>query len=277
MRAFWGVLIALALGAPAQAQQNADPYSIGVTFFSPHSCPIFVNSVAAGSPAERAGIRAGDRLLAVDGTPVSEGSRAAELLRSDRPTPVALTLLRDGREIQVVSGRERRSSFQTIKPGQKAVSGFVVPADTTQAEVDRMLAFDGARHIGGVFPTHYPASPDVFYAGFEPFILRDPAQVMVGGIEEGPASKAGVHWGDVLISVNGVPVAGKTAAELEQMFAATQRAMMRLQIDRLGATKTFDFGLEKAGEIARQNGKRIVDGHPVPIWAAAGDVHCFLK
>ena len=63
-----------------------------------------------------------------------------------------------------------------------------------------MLAFDDRRSVARVFPTHYPSNPGLFDAGFEIFGLRDPTQVMVGGIEEGPASKAGLHWGDVLIS-----------------------------------------------------------------------------
>lgn len=89
-----------------------------------------------------------------------------------------------------------------------------------------MLAFDGRRLVARVFPTHYPASPEVFYAGLELFVLRDPTQVTVGGIQDGPASKAGIHWGDVLISVNEVPLAGKTPCELEQIFTATQPALM---------------------------------------------------
>jgi S1-C subfamily serine protease len=71
-----------------------------------------------------------------------------------------------------------------------------------------MISLDGGRRVGGVFPTHYPGGADLFYAGFELFVLRDPSQVMVGGIEESPASKAGVHWGDIVLSVNGLALAG---------------------------------------------------------------------
>jgi C-terminal processing protease CtpA/Prc len=270
------VSIALVLGASACARQVADPYSTGITLLSANGCPVFVGGVVGGSPAERAGIHAGDRVLTVDGTPVRDANQAARLLQSNSPTTVSLMLLRDDKEIKLVSQREQRSSIFN-KNGQKTVSGVIVPSDTTQAEVDRMLAFDGRRSVARVFPTHYPSNPGRFYAGFEIFVLRDPTQVMVGGIEEGPASKAGVHWGDVLIAVNGVPVAGKTASALEDMFSVTQPALMRLQIDRLGSVKTLEFLIEKAVEIARQNGKRFVGGHLVPIWANEQDLHCFLK
>lgn len=62
-------------------------------------------------------------------------------------------------------------------------------------------------------------------------------QVMVGGIEDGPGSRAGVHYGDVVISVNGLSVAGKTPAELEAMFSSLKQSTMWLQIDRLGTMK----------------------------------------
>jgi hypothetical protein len=188
-----------------------------------------------------------------------------------------LTLLREGKKITVVSGRAKRSSFYPNKPGYKTTSGLIVPNHTTQAEVDRMVVFDGKRIVARVFPTHYPSKPELFYAGFEIFVLRDPEQLTVGGIEDRPASRAGVHWGEVLKSVNGVPVTGMTPAELEQIFAVAVPVQMRLEIDRLGEAKTFEFQLEKASEIARLNEHRLVDGRPVPIWATGKDVQCFLQ
>ncbi|MEV8533536.1 S41 family peptidase [Streptomyces sp. NPDC051211] len=61
---------------------------------------ISVDRVQPGGPADRAGIRAGDRLLAVDGKPVT-GLTTAEvvtLLRGTAGTAVVLDLRRDGRD-----------------------------------------------------------------------------------------------------------------------------------------------------------------------------------
>jgi C-terminal processing protease CtpA/Prc len=95
--------------------------------------------------------------------------------------------------------------------------------------------------------------------------------------EDGPAAKAGVHWGDALISVNGTPALGKTGTELELLFSAKAPAPVHLQIERLGSMKTVDFRMEKAEGIARQNGKRFIDGQLVPLWASDQYLHCFLK
>jgi len=143
-----------------------------------------------------------------------------------------------------VSEVEKRSSI-VARTGKKILSGAIVPPDTTQEEVDRMLSFDGHRYTARVFPTHYPAQPGLFYAGFEIFVLHDPVEITVGGIEDGPAARVGVHWGDVLLSVNGTSVSGKTPSELESLFSATRLSTMRLEIDRLGSRKTFEMQLEK--------------------------------
>ena len=134
------------------------------------------------------------------------------------------------------------------------------------------------RIVAGVFyPSHYPKNPELFYPGFEIFILRDPAQVVVGGIEDGPASRAGVHWGDVVLSVNGIPTAGKTAGELERLFSSGRQELMHLRTDRLGLIRSVEFGLEKASDIARLNGLNIVNDHTVPFWATEKDLRCFPK
>jgi C-terminal processing protease CtpA/Prc len=45
-------------------------------------------------------------------------------------------------------------------------------------------------------------------------ILKNPAQVVVPGIEDGPASRAGAHWSDTILSVKGIDPQNKTVAQL---------------------------------------------------------------
>jgi regulator of sigma E protease len=65
--------------------------------------PAVVGSVAGDSPAERAGIRAGDRIMAVGGEAVSDWSWVGQHVqnhgRADQP--LAITVARDGTEIQL--------------------------------------------------------------------------------------------------------------------------------------------------------------------------------
>ena len=271
-----GLALGIALSATISGQHMPDPYSTGMTLLSFKGCPVFVGGTVKESPAERGGVRPGDQVQAIAGISVTNIGHAARLLQSDQPIPVTIRLKQNGKTFDTVLRREKRSVI-FARSGKKIVSGAIVPPDTTDAEVDRMIAFDGKRIETRVFPTHYPEDPDAFYAGFEMFILHNPVQVRVGGIEDGPASRAGVHWGDVLVSVNGVPTAGRTPLELKRMFLATHREKMRLQIDRMGSLKMFDFYLEKAQDIARQNGKRFVDGRLVPIWVSNEYLHCFLN
>jgi S1-C subfamily serine protease len=259
------------------SQVDDDPFQTGLTLVNPKGCPIFVMSVGPGSPADQAGVHAGDKLLAVDGKKLTNLNEAIRLLRQGGRTNVALTVSRGDKEQTFESGFVKQSSLLAGK-GLKAISGVIVPINTTTEEVAHLNAFDGRRQIGGVFyPTHYPARPELYYPGFEIFVLRGPPELAVGGMEDGPARKAGVHSGDLLISVNGVHLATKTSTELENLLSSVVPASMSLEIDRLGSRKTFEFRLESAGEIARQNGKRFVDGRLVPIWAVEPDLHCFLR
>ena len=109
---FVGLIILLGVASVAYAQQPADPYSTGMTLFGRKGCPVFVGAVSPGSPTNRAGIRPGDRLLAVAGTRVGDLEEAARLFPSNAQTAVTLTLMRCGKEMEVVSEVEKRSSIE---------------------------------------------------------------------------------------------------------------------------------------------------------------------
>jgi C-terminal processing protease CtpA/Prc len=101
--------------------------------------------------------------------------------------------------------------------------------------------------------------------GFEIFVLRDPSQIVVGGIENGPASRAGVHWGDDIVAVNGVDPRNKSVAELEALFSSQKPASMTLTIDRDGVTKIFSLQLEQATVVMRNNQHQLAKGNLIPL------------
>ena len=276
VKSLFGMLIALtSAGSLLRAQGLPDdPYSIGAALAGQGNCPVFISGVIPGSPAEHAGLRGGDYLLAIGGKRVENLANALDLLRSDKPTAVSLKLWRSGQEIQSVAGRERRSSILARAAG-RPIPSFPVFLSAREADTERLLSL-GARITGRVFsPTRYPDNPEVFYPGFEIFILRDPEQVVVAGMEEGPASKAGVRSGDVILAVDGMSVAKKTPLELLQLFSSARPESMRLEIGRLGSIHSSHFTLRKASDIARQNGWRLTEGRLIPEWAAGDDPRCF--
>src|SRR4051812_20635323 len=99
-------------GAFSQGQVNT--YGVGITLVrsSDKSCPYLIFHVAPESPAELAGIKAGDRLLTIDNTDIShlDLAQTVNLISSDRPGSVALKLERKGEIYEVVLQREAISS-----------------------------------------------------------------------------------------------------------------------------------------------------------------------
>jgi len=68
---------------------------------------VAVARVAPGSTAARAGLRAGDRILSVDGEDVLAAAQARALFRGPAEVPVVLTIERGGRVRTVRAARER--------------------------------------------------------------------------------------------------------------------------------------------------------------------------
>lgn len=97
----------------------------------------------------------------------------------------------------------------------------------------------------------------------------------VGGIEEGPAKAAAVHFGDPIVSVNGVSPRGKSPTELEQLLSSPTPATMTLVIGRDGQMKTFTFQLAKASDVAAANHKRMYKGKMIPSAVPMPYLHCF--
>ncbi|MFQ5537462.1 MAG: RIP metalloprotease RseP [Gemmatimonadota bacterium] len=77
-----------------------------------------VGAVNPGSPAERAGLQAGDVVLAVDGTPVRNWWDFVHLIEARPGQRVELTILRDGKELVrpvVVDAQEQRGPDGSVR------------------------------------------------------------------------------------------------------------------------------------------------------------------
>jgi S1-C subfamily serine protease len=134
-----------------------------------------ITSVAAGSPAEKAGLGRGDVITAVDGTALERDDDLAKVIEAYKP----------GDKVKLeVLGKDRDSREVTVNLGEN-------PQDAKKAwlGVQYRMAF----RIEGTTP----------WAGRLPITLG----VRVTRVSEGgPAAKAGIEQGDLLTSIDGMAV-----------------------------------------------------------------------
>lgn len=117
---------------PAQGRMMAEEVSgeiggIGVSL-RPGDGPIHVLDVFPGSPAERAGLRAGDTIVGVDGIPIAEDERMEAVLgrvKGEPGTRVSLSVLRQGAEALLAFDLERAVIVIPVVAGTRMLDGEV--------------------------------------------------------------------------------------------------------------------------------------------------------
>jgi serine protease Do len=177
---------------------------------------VIVSQVQPGSAAERAGIKQGDVITALNGTAIDDANSFRNQVASTQPgTEVNLTLQRGGREQQL---RATLGEFSAEKEGtdnQDSSSGNTNRGDTGKLGISvEPLTPDLASRLG----------------------VRSGTQgVVVTAVDEGgPAADAGIQRGDVIEQVNQQPV-----RLAEDLRAALQRSGTRpalLLVNRRGTT-----------------------------------------
>jgi serine protease Do len=170
-----------------------------------------VSDVTPGSPAEKAGLRRGDVVLAINGESINETRELSLKVAMLAPgTTVRMKVFRERREVEipVVLGElpaERRAAGPGAEPGSaRALDGVEVEDLTPQ--IRRQL--------------HLP--PRV-------------TGVIVTAVEPGaPAAEAGLRPGDVIQQVNGRDVAN--VSEFDRAIRQSAREAVMLLVSRGGAT-----------------------------------------
>ncbi len=169
-----------------------------------------INSVTAGGPADRAGLKRGDVIVALNGDTVEDGNAFRNKIATSEPgSEVKLTVIRDGNERQVTV---KLGEFQMAEAG-----GNERPA----AHADT----SGKLGIGVV-----PLTPSL---AAQLGVDRGASGVVITTVDpEGPAGQAGIRTGDVLMEVNRKPV--RSPADVTAALAGSGPLLMLL--DRKGQT-----------------------------------------
>jgi serine protease Do len=137
-----------------------------------------ISRVEPGSPADRAGLRAGDVVTQYNGNPVQDAGRLTEMVVNTPPdSRVSIVFYRDGRQQQAtatVQQLELEASTQGREDGSSRAPGFGLSLGEVTPDVASQLRLPaGAR--------------GVLVENVEPFT---------------PAASAGIKRGDVILEVN---------------------------------------------------------------------------
>lgn len=174
------------LGVTAQTIDSALASSLGLKQVR----GALVSDIAAGGAGERAGLRRGDVILAVDGQPIADSNSLRNRIASSKPgASVALTIVRDSREQtltatlgELASGAAaRRAQDQEGKRG-----AFGLTAETLTSQRARELGVDAETGV-----------------------------VITGVAPDSPADDAGLKAGDVIETVD-----GKTVEDVDDLRVA---------------------------------------------------------
>lgn len=171
-----------------------------------------VSRVLAGSPAEAAGLRVGDVILAYEGREVPKSSALPAMVgRTEVGSSAELTVLRDGerKRLSVRIGRlpDRQSLAQRIEPDDAPTETAGGPLGLRVGPVDE--ATRDALDLGGSGGVQVVAPP------------------------QGPAAEAGVREGDVIVLMDARPITGVDDFRL-QVDALSAGSKVALLVQREG-------------------------------------------
>lgn len=174
---FFVLLLLVALAAPptpadGESSKKSDTAWLGVMLGGNADNGVAVSRIVLDSPAEKAGLRARDVVLTVDGAPVdSNADLIREIQRHDPGSWLPVTISRNGREID---RRVRLSNRPLLKRGTQLRKGWI-----------------------GIEAIDLPAALRVHFGA--------PAEagVMISAVAPGsPAEAAGFELGDVVYEID---------------------------------------------------------------------------
>lgn len=178
---------------------------------------VIINSVRSGSAAEKAGLRQGDVITAINDNPVTETNAFRNRVASNAPgTEITLTVMRDSKEQKI---RATLGEFSE---------------ETARAENENEGGGSNPRTTGGgkLGVSVEPITPDIAQ---ELQLKPGTTGVVVTAVDpSGPAVEAGIQRGDVIQEVNRQPV--KSADDLRAAIDKNGNKPALLLLNRRGET-----------------------------------------
>lgn len=213
-------LLRFSLGGPEHSREagwvpwTAGKYTFGFyTLILKDPSEALIAMVHAQSPAIRAGLLPGDRLLEVDGRKISASANLkALILEPDQERSISLKVDRGG---------EQRIFELRSEPFEQVIA----------ADLRGELPFR---------PGPVRFDPNAYIIGIGVLYSPDPREAMVSRVSwPSPAFDAGLHVGDSILAINGKPIRMIDREELDRLLVPGGTSPLALEISRLGKKKAF--------------------------------------
>lgn len=206
------------IGVSFQEEQSTNPVVLR-QLGAPYG--VVIESVEPGSPASRAGLKGGDVITAVNGTPVKTGNDLVDAItRTKVGSKVQISYMRDRKEMQTSVTVESRDQVFSGNPSGKENSSSDESSPVRFGLHVETLSPERARHLG----------------------LQGQRGVIVSGVEPGSfAEDIGFLQGDVIVEVNrnAVESYGDLRQELSGLHAGQEVVFKVLRQDENRGTLTL--------------------------------------
>ena len=221
---------------------------LGVTFQA-YDGKVVVEKVVKGSPAEKGGIRVGDRLLEMDGIQISSAEDLGAAIRRSHPkATLKIRVNRQGsvKNLTAVLGERSQENVGDWFWNEGTGWEFSMPL-TERVEIppvpdipDVFVRFTGPRVLG---IDALELTPELA----KNMKIQDGYGLLISTVFSGSAAaKAGLLVGDVLLKADGVPLKG--IDDLRGVLSRKEKGKVVLDLYRNGALKRLDAYPEKNKE-----------------------------
>jgi len=181
-----GKIVRAGLGAVVQSLSPAMAKSFGLT----SNQGALLSDINAGSAAEKAGLKAGDIVLAMNGTPITDSGDLVSRLYTYHPGDVIImTILRNGKQSDMpVTLQQLDEAALEKKAGETGDNSKGQPGEGQNDSLGFVYQ-DQSADIRSQLPQGAPKGP----------VITEIAQ-------QGPAAVAGLQQGDVILKLGNTPI-----------------------------------------------------------------------